>query len=78
VIGSVSELVAGLAARQRVEAQPRYRARAEPASARLLADGRIELVFDKPQRALAAGQICAFYDGGQLLGGGVFEEIQAP
>jgi tRNA U34 2-thiouridine synthase MnmA/TrmU len=41
----------------------------------VLDDGRFELCFDRPQRALAAGQICGFYDGGQLLGGGVFEEI---
>ena len=75
VIGSVSALEASLPMRQRVEAQPRYRSRAEPAAVRALEDGRLELCFSKPQRALTAGQICAFYDGGQLLGGGVFEEI---
>ncbi len=75
VVGSISALADSMATRQRVEAQPRYRARAEPAALRVLDDGRFELWFEKPQRALAAGQICAFYDGGQLLGGGVFEEI---
>ncbi|MDP2138142.1 MAG: tRNA 2-thiouridine(34) synthase MnmA [Candidatus Didemnitutus sp.] len=30
------------------------------------------LTFDQPQRALASGQIVAFYRGEQLLGGGVF------
>jgi tRNA-specific 2-thiouridylase len=75
VIGSVSALVGGLESRQRVEAQPRYRSRAEPATLRVLEDGRLQVTFDKPQRALAPGQICAFYDGGQLLGGGVFEEV---
>ena len=75
VVGSVSVLAAGLESRPRVEAQPRYRARAEPATAQLLEDARLELCFDQPQRALTVGQICAFYDGGQLLGGGVFEEI---
>jgi ABC-type spermidine/putrescine transport system permease subunit II len=34
-----------------------------------------ELVFDEAQRALTPGQICALYEGDQLLGGGVFEEI---
>jgi tRNA-specific 2-thiouridylase len=34
-----------------------------------------ELVFDRPQRALTPGQICALYEGERLLGGGVFEEI---
>jgi tRNA-specific 2-thiouridylase len=33
------------------------------------------LEFDQPQRALTPGQICALYDGENLLGGGVFEEI---
>jgi len=33
------------------------------------------LTFAKPQRALTPGQICAFYEGETLLGGGVFEEI---
>lgn len=75
VIGSLSALAAGLESRQRVESQPRYRARAEPAALRWMEDGRLELTYDQPQRALTAGQICAFYDGGQLLGGGVFEEI---
>lgn len=34
-----------------------------------------EVVFAAPQRALAAGQICALYEGSRLLGGGVFAEI---
>ena len=75
LIGSISALDPSLSLRQRVEAQPRYRSRAEPAAIRVLEEGRLELCFDRPQRALAAGQICAFYDGGQLLGGGVFEEV---
>jgi tRNA-specific 2-thiouridylase len=35
----------------------------------------VKLIFDKPQRALVAGQIMAFYDGGRLLGGGVVEGV---
>jgi len=75
VIGSVSSVGDPLESRQRVEAQPRYRSRAEAAELTPRADGKLDLVFRNPQRALAAGQICAFYDGGQLLGGGVFEEV---
>ncbi len=75
VIGSISSLVGPLDARQRVEAQPRYRSRAESATLQPRDGGKLELVFRNPQRAIAPGQICAFYDGGQLLGGGVFEEI---
>ncbi len=66
------------ASRRLIEAQPRYRAKAEPATVEALADGRIRLEFHRPQRAIAPGQICAFYDGGTLLGGGVFEEVARP
>ena len=75
VIGSVSSLGGPFTPPQRVDAQPRYRSRAEAADLLSRDDGRLELTFRKPQRAIAPGQICAFYDGGQLLGGGVFEEV---
>jgi tRNA-specific 2-thiouridylase len=58
-----------------MEAQPRYRAKAEPCQVTALADGKVRVVFQRPQRAVSAGQICAFYNSGHLLGGGVFEEI---
>jgi len=75
VIGSVSRLAGPFDSARQVEAQPRYRSRAEAAEVTPRDDGKLELTFRKPQRAIGAGQICAFYDGGQLLGGGVFEEI---
>ena len=37
---------------------------------------RVRLSFETPLRALAVGQVCAFYDGGKLLGGGFFESIE--
>ena len=59
---------------RRCEVQPRYRSQAEPAS--LEGDeNRLKVSFGRPQRALTPGQVCAFYEGGQLLGGGVFEAI---
>jgi tRNA-specific 2-thiouridylase len=61
---------------RRLAAQPRYRCAAAAATYTPLDDGRrAELVFDEPQRALTPGQICVLYDGEQLLGGSVFEEI---
>ena len=47
----------------------------EPADAtlRMLADGRAEVVFDQPQRAIAPGQSCVWYQGEDVLGGGVIE-----
>ena len=63
---------------RRLNAQPRYRC---PAGMAMYTpfereDGwAAELVYDEPQRALTPGQICALYDGDQLLGGSVFESI---
>ncbi len=56
--------------------QPRYRSQAEPARVERL-ENRVKVHFDRPQRALTPGQVCAFYDGGQLLGGGIFESISS-
>lgn len=65
---------------ERVMAQPRYRAPAVPATCRQLDERRVQLFFDQPVRALAPGQVCAFYTpdeqrGERLLGGGFFEQI---
>lgn len=67
---------------RRVRAQPRYRHEGAPACLEPwpgrppAAGGEAVLVtWDEPQRALTPGQVCAFYDGEVLLGGGFFEEI---
>ena len=56
------------------EAQPRYRAKAEAVTVES-EENRLKLTFERPQRALTPGQICAFYEGGRLLGGGVFGTV---
>jgi tRNA-specific 2-thiouridylase len=73
VVGSISVINEEIASLKRVEAQPRYRAKAEIARVEALDGGKVKLVFEKAQRAIVAGQIMAFYDGGRLLGGGVVE-----
>lgn len=67
---------------RRLQAQPRYRhegapAYIEPWAGRSGAGGgaSVLVTWDDPQRALTPGQVCAFYDGEVLLGGGFFEEI---
>lgn len=75
VIGSVSAINDPFDRPMKVDAQPRYRSKAEPCRLEPMGKGKVQITFEKPQRALAAGQICAFYEGGRLLGGGVFEEI---
>ena len=73
VVGTVSTINESFERKRMVDAQPRYRAKAEPAVVEPIDDGKLRLVFEQPQRAIVPGQICAFYDGGRLLGGGVFE-----
>ena len=77
IVGSLSwlgEAVTG----GRVEAQPRYRAKGEIVTVQQTDEGKLEVEFSRPQRALTPGQICAFYEGGRLLGGGVFERVGDP
>ena len=54
----------------RVGARIRYRNPEAPAVVTPAADGSAVVLFDEPQRAVAPGQMAAFYDGDILLGGG--------
>lgn len=80
VVGSVSNVREMLP--ETVLVQPRYRTPAVPARCEPIREGCYRLDFARPVRALALGQVAAFYepDGGRgerLLGGGFFEEIDA-
>ncbi len=57
----------------RVEAKIRYRHTPAPATVTREDEGRIRVVFDEPQRAIAPGQSVVLYDGDTVLGGGVIE-----
>ena len=48
----------------------RYRAKEAAASVCSLSDGTVSIVFDEPQRAIAAGQAVVLYDGDTVIGGG--------
>ena len=72
-VGMVSSIQEPVESHTLIDAQPRYRAKAEPARVRATGEGTVRIDFEKPQRAIAPGQICAFYEGGRLLGGGVFQ-----
>ena len=60
---------------QPVRAEVRVRYRHAPAAATITAlegdrDGRVEVTFDEPQRAITPGQATVFYRGDEVVGGG--------
>ena len=59
----------------RVTAKTRYSAKEAPATATVLADGRVRVVFDDPQRAVTCGQAVVLYDGDRVVGGGRICEV---
>jgi tRNA-uridine 2-sulfurtransferase len=61
-----------VAAARRLEGRVRYRDPRVPLVFEPQAGGTAAIRFDRPQRALAPGQILALYDGERLLGGGVY------
>jgi tRNA-specific 2-thiouridylase len=51
-------------------AKIRYNMTEQSAKALILPDGKVKVVFDKPQRAITKGQSVVLYDGDYVLGGG--------
>jgi len=63
----------GLAGPARVAVRIRNRHVPSPATISPLEDGRVEVVFDTPQRAITPGQGAVFYSGDLVAGGGWIE-----
>ena len=59
------------------QARTRYHQPEKNAEARVLPDGRVELRFDEPLRAVTPGQAAVLYDGDTVLGGGIIERETA-
>jgi len=57
----------------RAEVKIRYRAAEAAATLRPQPDGRVEVTFDAPQRAVTPGQAAVFYQGEVCLGSGWIE-----
>ncbi len=60
----------------RAWARTRYSAKEAPATVTVCADGRLEIVFDEPQRAVTMGQAVVLYDGDEVLGGGTIAAVE--
>ncbi|MBO5937947.1 MAG: tRNA 2-thiouridine(34) synthase MnmA [Clostridia bacterium] len=58
----------------RVSAKIRYRHTPAIATLTRIAEDRVKLVFDEPQRAIAPGQSVVFYEDDVVLGGGIIEQ----
>ncbi|MEK7565229.1 MAG: tRNA 2-thiouridine(34) synthase MnmA [Patescibacteria group bacterium] len=57
----------------KVQASIRYRQEPVPATLTLLANNQWLVAFDHPVRAVSSGQSVVFYNGDEMLGGGVIE-----
>jgi len=58
----------------RITARIRYRSPEAPASLKVNAD-TAEVLFDEPQRAITPGQAVVFYQGEEVLGGGIIDSV---
>jgi len=60
-----------------IEVKTRYRDPRIPATYKPIGDQSAEISFREPQRALALGQVLAFYEGERLLGGGIYSRVDS-
>ena len=54
----------------RCSARIRYRQTEQPCEVTVEEDGSVQVLFDRPQRAITPGQAVVLYDGDTVLGGG--------
>lgn len=54
----------------RCSAKIRYRQTEQPCEVTVEEDGSVQVLFDRPQRAITPGQAVVLYDGDTVLGGG--------
>jgi tRNA-specific 2-thiouridylase len=58
-----------------VEAMVRYNDPGSPATVRMLPDGRLQVDFTAPKRAIAPGQSVVCFQGDDLVAGGIIDEV---
>ncbi len=67
----------GLGPGRACRAKVRHRQPDQDCRVRALPDGRLEVTFARPQRAVAPGQFVVFYDGDRCLGGATIAEARS-
>lgn len=58
----------------KITAKIRYNQSEKPAIIKPLNENEIEVEFENPQRAITPGQAVVFYNGDNVLGGGIIKE----
>ena len=58
----------------KITAKIRYNQSETHATIKPLNENEIEVEFENPQRAITPGQAVVFYDGDNVLGGGIIKE----
>ena len=74
-IGSLNWLGDPVSEGEILAAKPRYRDPPQEIRVTSASANQVDIQFETPQRALALGQILAFYRGEELVGGGVYEDV---
>ena len=69
------ELVCGPETSASVLARVRYKDPGGAASVQTLPEGTVRVLFDEPRRAITPGQSVAFYEGDDVVGGGVIDRV---
>jgi tRNA-specific 2-thiouridylase len=59
----------------RVHAKIRYKDSGGEATIQEMSDGRVQVLFDEKRRAITPGQSVVFYEGDDVVGGGVIDTI---
>jgi len=75
LVNNISWINEPLQEQKHLAAKIRYRAKESPVRVTPLPDGKLDVQFEVPQRAITPGQAMVFYEGNRVLGGGWIEDL---
>lgn len=76
IINGISYVNKSIVQKCTIHAKARYRDPMQEIEFNPIDETTAEVIFTEPQRALATGQVIAFYHGEVLLGGGFYQKIE--